>query len=884
MRRTEGIEAGRPDGRHHRAVAAVLLVLAVLVPAAFANAVTTTPTSTKSGTAKSTGSKTQVESTDAVDWTISLENTDLDAVNGVLTDTIGDGHEYVPGSTKVPEGWTLVFSNQTTGDDFTAPESPAVRRVRAITAQGPVPGSLKGLIAPVPGTFPAATGGDGWVPIVGNPRIFNVYHHTGVGKPEVNCTDRRTQARCAGYPKEVSIAKTDDFFTPFSAAANLDAQGRLWFSGTHDLPGSNDPGGFYCWDTNTDAKCGDGFYPVTDNLRAGTAYVARSPFSGVATNGTKLYALAIHPTNGPKANKIDLECFDTASLAACGTVNMNTASLPGWNNDQYAEGRSPALQMRQIGTKAYFLIDYGANPGANEGLGNRLLCADLTTGGPCAGWTTPAVPGTTGGATLRFSNLLFPDLTGGSSVCVVNTFVTLTFFSQTATRPVNCFNATGGAGPVPAGIQAAVNSVPNAIPTYSGPASFAAAAYVSAEVGTRIFMPFSTPVDAAIAGVNSWALCFDFATGAKCADFGTAGIKTFPDQNKGFVTNYGFSKDQNGCMWGLGDAGWMVSFNAFGNASACTSTGAELTVTPRTSYCGPDKPASLTWNQATLTDIDLSKGASAKISAFEPGGAPVASFQDVPMTNGTASLSALPVGSGLKFAVRLELTDPAAISATSRFQVTFLGPTVQMCLTTKVVSECKPPQNIRNDFEAILDDGTGPSSNSSFATMNVVTPPSCTTTTTSTTSTTTSTSTTSTSTTSTTTTSTTTTTAPTTTTTSTTTSTVPTTTTTTPTTTSSTTTTSTTTTSTTIPETTTTSSTVPETTTTAPPPTVSPETTIRPATTTTTPDGPPDPEVLDETETRELPNTGSNAVPLAVGGLLLLGAGLVLLDLRRKKG
>jgi hypothetical protein len=174
MRRSEGIEAGRPDGRHHRAVAAVLLVLAVLVPAAFANAVTTTPTSSKSGTAKSTGSKTQVESTDAVDWTISLEDTDVDAVNGVLTDTIGDGHEYVPGSTKVPEGWTLVFSNQTTGDDFTAPESPAVRRVRAITAQGPVPGSLKGLIAPVPGTFPAATGGDGWVPIVGNPRIFNV--------------------------------------------------------------------------------------------------------------------------------------------------------------------------------------------------------------------------------------------------------------------------------------------------------------------------------------------------------------------------------------------------------------------------------------------------------------------------------------------------------------------------------------------------------------------------------------------------------------------------------------------------------------------------------------------------------------------------------------
>jgi LPXTG-motif cell wall-anchored protein len=853
MRRDEGTRAGRPEGRHHRAVAAVLVVLAVLLPSAFARAATSPPTATKSGTAVSTGSRTTVESTDQVNWTMNLENTDLDAVNGVLTDTIGEGHEYVPGSTKVPEGWTLYFSNQTTGDDFTAPESSAVRRVRAVTTQGPVPGSLKGLIAPVPGLFSSPTGGDGWVPIVGNPRIFNVYHHTGVGKPEVNCTDRRTQTRCPGYPKEVSIAKTDDFFTPFSAAATVDPQGRLWFSGTHDLPGSNDPGGFYCWDTNTDAKCGDGFYPVTDNLRAGTAYVARSPFSGVAVNGTKLYALAVHPTTGPKANKIDLECFDTATLTACGTVNMNTANLPGWNNDQYAEGRSPVLQMRQIGTKAFFLVDYGANPGPNEGLGNRLLCADLTTGGPCAGWTTPAVPGTSGGATLRFSNLLFPDLSGGSSVCVVNTFVTLTFFSQTATRPVNCFSATGGAGPVPAGVQAAVNAVPVSIATYSGPASFAAAAYVTAEVGTRIYMPFSTPVDAAVAGVNSWALCFDFATGARCADFGTAGIKTFPNVNKGFVTTYGFATDRNGCLWGLGDAGWMVSFNAFGNANTCTSTGAELTVSPRTYYCGPEQPPTLSWNTAELVDVDLSKVTSAKLSAFAPDGAPVPAFQGIDMAKGTASLSALPVGNGLKFAVQLEVTDASAVSPTSRFQVTFLGPTVQMCLTTKVVSECSPPQSIRNDFEAILDDGTGRSSTTAFSTMNVVTPPSCTTTTTSTTSTTSSTTSTSTSTTSTT---------------------VPDTTTTT----STTSTTS---------STTTTSTTVPDTTTTAPPPTVSPETTVRPETTTTTPTttpaGPPSPNVLPATATRDLPNTGSSAVPLAASGILLLVAGLVLLDLRRRR-
>ncbi|MFM7063633.1 MAG: LPXTG cell wall anchor domain-containing protein [Actinomycetes bacterium] len=825
MQRDDLRATGRTDGRHHRAVATVLLVLAVLVPSTFAVA-RPTPSATKGGTAAATGSSTEVASDDLVNWTMSVEDSDPEAVTGILTDTIGDGHSYVPGSVKVPTGWQVFFSNETSGDNFSAPESAAARRVRAITTKGEEPGSLLGAVAPVPGALPTKTGGDGWVPIVGNPRTFNVFHHTGAGKPEVNCTDRRSAGTCPGYPKEVSISATDDFFTPFSAAATIDDQGRLWFSGTHDLPGSNDPGGFYCWDTNTDTKCGNGFYPVTDNLRAGTAYVARSPFSGVATEGTRLYALAIHPTTGPKANRIDLECFDTATLTACGTVSLNSAGLPGWNNDQYAEGRSPVLQMRQIGSRAYFLIDYGANPGPNEGLGNRLLCADLTTGGPCAGWTTPAVPGTTGGATLRFSNLLFPDLTGGSAVCVVNTFVTLTFFSQTATRPVSCFSATGGPGPVPNGVQAAVDAVPNAVATFSGPASFAAAGYVSAEVGTRIFMPFSTPVDAAITGVNSWALCFDFATGARCPDFGAAGVRTFPDVNKGFLSAYGFSTDENGCMWGLGDAGWQISFNSFGNASSCTASSASVLVQPRNDYCAPTPPANLRWDAARLTDVDLNKVLSAKVSAFAPDGTPVTSLQGIEMVDGQLGLGDLPIDNGYTFRLKLLTSDPGAVNAGSKFQVTFIGPPVQMCLQTRPVSVCTPPPTIRNDFEAVLVDDEGPTTNTATATMSVLTPDGCTTTTTTeppppppppTT-------------------------APNTTT-----------------------------------PTTPTSTTVPDTTTTAPPPTVSPETTIRTPTTTT-----PPPNVLPATEERELPNTGSDAVPLALSGVLLLLAGLVLMDLRRR--
>ena len=871
-------QTGRAHIRHHRALVAMLVIAAVIVPATFV-AAAPTPIASKTGAAVSTGSTTEVASDDQVDWTIGLADSDDRPVRVTLTDTIGPGHDLIPDSLQVPPGSDVSFSDQTVGDSFDDPKSSATRRIK-VTSATDRPASLLGALSDLPSNDPAFTDGDGWIPIVEGRRIFNVYHHTGANKPEINCTDRVTKSKCPGYPKEISIKSKDDFFTPFSASAYVDPSKRLWFSGTHDLPGANDQGGFYCFDTLTDSPCPQSWFPTVSNLQTGTAYVARSPFSGVAQKGSKLFAVAIHPTSGPTANRVDLTCFDTSTLASCGTTNLNTVGLPGWDNAAYAEGRSPALNMRQVGDRFYVVVDYGSNPGVTAGRGNRMFCADLVTESACSGWSVPAVPGTSDGSGLRFSNLLFPDLNDASKICVGNTFVNLTFFGPSTTRPVNCFNATGGAATVPAGFQAAINSVPLNIATYDGPPSFAAIAYVTAEVGTKMFVPFSTPVDAPVAGVNSWAMCFDFATGAKCPDFASAGVGTFANVNKGRISLYGFATDENGCLWGLGDAGWQLSFNSTDSQRQCTRTGTSVSVRPQSFYCRNDPARTLSWNKAALVDVDLAKVSSFKVTVVDPNGAPVPGFIGLNGDGGSVDISALPLGNGYRFDASLELTDPSAIRPGSRFQATFNGPPSQVCLRTKLTSLCDSPPTIRNDFVAVVDDDkSDPVVATAAAELAVVKVNECNSTTTTSTTTTVPDTTTTTSST----------TVPDTTTSTRTTTTVPDT--------STTTTVPDTTTSTTVPDTTTSTSIAPSSSTTsapttAPPPTVSPETTVN-LTSTTAPIGAPTTQatappaqVQGETATRPggvLAVTGRNTVALLTSGVLLLLAGFILLDLRRRK-
>jgi hypothetical protein len=471
----------------------------------------------KSGTATSTGSSTEVVGGDTVDWTVRAADLATQPVRVEAIDTIGPGSQLVPGSVVAPDGWQVSYSDVGPAGPFTDPPSTATRSIKVVS--GDEPGTVRGGIAEFWGSDPIQTRGDGWVPVLsGGARTYNVFHHTNPGKPEINCVDRAAKATCPGYPVEVSISEPSDLTTPFEADSVIDPQGRLWLSGTRAKAGP-DEGGFYCWDTTTDAACPTAWFPVANRLQQGNPYapVSHSPFSGVASLGTRIYGAAVNLPTGQQANQINVECFDTATLTPCGTVNLNTVGLPGWDPTQFPAGRSPTLSMEVIGNRFYFVVDYGANPSPQQSRGNRLFCFDMATGAACAGWKVPAIPGTSSGF-YRMSGLVFGDAEGSAAVCIGSTFADPVLFGQpNVSRPVSCFDPTGGPGPVPPGLQAAINGVPKLFPDGSGGTVFAALAYVAATSNNRLWIPFLTDTTKSKPVANSYGLCYDFGTDGPCA-------------------------------------------------------------------------------------------------------------------------------------------------------------------------------------------------------------------------------------------------------------------------------------------------------------------------------------------------------------------------------
>jgi len=300
-----------------------------------------------------------------------------------------------------------------------------------------------------------------------------------------------------------------------------DDQGRLWLSGTRAKPGP-DEGGFYCWDTTTDAPCPLAWFPVAPLLQQGNPFapVSHSPFSGVARFGKWIYRAAVHLPTGQQADRINVECLDTTTRTTCGSVNLNTVGLPGWDPNQFPAGRSPTLSMEVIGSHFYFVVDHGSNPSLFQSRGNRLFCFDMATGAACTGWRVPVVPGTLSGF-YRLSGLVFPDAEGAAAVCVDTTFAGPVLFAQpNVSRPVSCFGPTGGPGPVPPGLQAAINGVPKLFPDGSGGTVFAALAYVAATSNNRLWIPFLTDSTKSQPVANSYGLCYDFGTDGPCAGVG----------------------------------------------------------------------------------------------------------------------------------------------------------------------------------------------------------------------------------------------------------------------------------------------------------------------------------------------------------------------------
>jgi uncharacterized repeat protein (TIGR01451 family) len=612
---------------------------------------------------------------DTVNWTLGYHDAAAgDPAPATITDAVqgaGTAQSYVPGSLKVPPGWTPSWSVD--GTTFTATDpGAATTAVRATDPAATSDGTSvrAGLLPPVQAAS-RSTGGDGFTPILhrtasGGVEAWNIYHHTGPAAPLVVCNDLSSNQPCPGgpWPRPLNTApgplgsgSTGDVYTPLTPQYVLDP-GR---PGVVYYPAVADGAvGVGCLDMGARANCGfvallaSGGTPSSANGLAGVVAVGGNVY-GVASTGQVL-------------------CMDIAARTPCAgqpyaRIVPPNHDLPGRPNDLY-QGSAVAAGGKVFASSA------PVNSSTANG-GPALGCFDPATNDVCAGWTTPHPAGPASAYT--YNAFAAYDTAGqASGVCTTD--------SGGANAATFCYALDGG------------------------PATAAATGLDSLGGGTLVFNPEVVTADGdvrsyfpvwggALAGDT---VCFSWTHAQPCAGF--PAVAGHPAVNGGATRDYGYSYDATtGCLIGLGDAGVLFSMDPTSAHSPCAHSGASVDLRPDAFYCDGAPGHVQGYTQARLEDIDLAHADlnASTVTVSDTGGGVVA--RPALPADGVIDLSGISAADhpALTVTVQLVLTDTSDFTSTRHpsLVASFQGDDPQVCLRTVVTTDCATTQ--------VTDTGTG---------------------------------------------------------------------------------------------------------------------------------------------------------------------------------
>ena len=425
--------------------------------------------------------------------------------------------------------------------------------------------------APPSASFSAATSGDGWDVQFYGSRIFNIFHHNGSAY-QIDCHEQSDGSHCA-----------DGASWPKTIA---DGGGGGFGTPGHST-GWVDPttGDFYGWTTRVSDKTGGvlcvdlsstaadpfcGFTPLT--AANGAAMPMGSGVDGGAIVGGKMYA--IDSASGSAVNGA-LLCFDTVTKAACD-------GQPFAQSDLSTIGSSVYDWTSVAGGKVFSTTDTG-----------KLDCFDPATGTICAGSWPVAAPAN---QAKPFPML---DASGANvGICIPQPNI------------VPCWNFDGTAATTPAALKTAIAQ--------------GGSWQSTATIASRVF----------VAGGNSVVYCYDFATGAQCANF--------PKSITGSSLLYTVNPDPSryGCIWTNADSGasQIQNFDAFTGDSGCSGTSrvAATVLIPNT-QC-----AALSWSSMQIVSPAPTAYTGATVDLTDNSGASIAGATGLVVdSTGTVDLSAL---------------------------------------------------------------------------------------------------------------------------------------------------------------------------------------------------------------------------------------------------
>lgn len=584
---------------------------------------------------------------DTLNWVLSYtDNSTAGPAAATITDPIaaaGTGQTFVPGSLRVPQGWTPSYS--TDGTTF-GPADPgtatvAVRATNPTARQGGTNlGNL--LLAPVQPT-PTATGGDGYSPIVyrdpsGHVQAWNIYHHLFASAPKVVCSDLTTGAPCAGgpWPRPLNTAPG-----PLGSGSTGDIATSLTPQYVQD-PGR--PGVVYyaaitassvgvgCLDMGAQANCG--YFPL-ESASNGT-------LSGFVANGGNLYGV------GPDGSVL---CMTIASQAPCA-------------NEPYA----PVVPGNRVGAAANFEGSLTVAGGkvfissSPAGAAPVLGCFDPATNSACANWAAPKAVGPAG----------------------VGTFSAYTDFDQSGTGVGACSTTSGTVVTTCYAIGGTALPAPTAFNGDNGRSVFSTETARAPGGDLKSYTGMWS-------GANGWTVCYDWTTAAPCAGFPLP--NPHPNVNGGNTRDYGYAYDATTqCLFGLGDAGILFSEDPTTGSSPCIHSGASVTLTPSTFYCDGGTNHIRGYTNArlegiNLADVDLAASTS---DVTDPNGTEIASPAFA--SDGTLDLSGISVTQHPSITVSVHLVLYNSNDFTGGNQphvvVAFDGDAPQICFQTTVAPTC----------------------------------------------------------------------------------------------------------------------------------------------------------------------------------------------------
>jgi Bacterial Ig domain/Cadherin-like domain len=593
----------------------------------------------------------------------------------VVSDAIPAGTQYIAGSLKTPPSSVGRWSTDN-GVNYVSIEPVPATSVTNVRIEGSSVIADRGNVAPVPlppvGSISGgSTGGDGWRVIPFNGKVFSFYHHR-IDRP-LYCADVATGVTCPGFPVNIPETSGADFSSAsangyFSTGGQFveylnRTTGELYILAQDNRAATLLKPVVVCANLLTGKSCGNYSFASAPDTLPNFAGALGSIDGGVV--GTRLYG---------QMSDTSYACFDAATGTACagaaanGTFSAGTGLPAGGQN--YAES-----QGLQVGTRIYQYFGTGAN--------RRVNCFDMATNTQCSG-AFPLNAATFGP--------LFPTANASGTAdgfCI----------AWDATLATTCYDLAGAPQTKP-NLSATLQTRAS---EYNGSRGYAYGTALLDNGKTYWIADRNAPGDAAASQIiPSQKFCWDWSTNALCAAF----INTTLTASTGGASDRFYEltsdPDRPNCLWSLGDAGQIRSFDARDGGSCGGRTTVQVPAKPAVAYCD-NKPHTVTWNQVQL--FGLTAGAdftAATLTIRDSAGSPVTGFNGISVSAFPVNIGSIPYsGTTTELTIFVELTGipnpiPAAYNANPPpyLTATWTSDASQMCFDVKVL--CAAPSPLTN--------------------------------------------------------------------------------------------------------------------------------------------------------------------------------------------